>query len=65
MAMCNWCGDEYEVESLWQTDHKCINAEEREYTCKDCNLIYTLSAERIETEAPKHDSFICDICEDK
>lgn len=30
MAMCNWCGDEYEVESLWQTDHRCINTKEEE-----------------------------------
>lgn len=28
MAMCNWCGDEYKVESVWQPDHRCINTDE-------------------------------------
>lgn len=35
------------------------------YTCTDCKLDYALSAERIEAEAPEHDSFICDICADE
>lgn len=28
MAMCTWCGDSYEVESIWQLEHRCFNAED-------------------------------------
>ena len=28
VTMCTWCGDSYEVESIWQLEHRCFNAED-------------------------------------
>lgn len=38
---------------------------ECEYKCRECELTYTLSRDRIKKESPQHDSFVCDLCEEE
>ena len=39
MAMCNWCGDEYKVESVWQPAHRCDDGENKHLTDKEFSTI--------------------------